>query len=94
MVHVGGNYNKKRYQQGICVRRGFGVCNNYSNTNQSNSESNRVLKTIQKQANKSKRNLGYIRVIIEKRIGNEYPKNKKIKFYFNDYNFINCVIKL
>lgn len=85
---------KKGTNRASASEGGFGVCNNYSNTNQSNSESNRVLKTIQKQANKSKRNLGYIRVIIEKRIGNEYPKNKKIKFYFNDYNFINCVIKL
>lgn len=58
----------------------FGICNpGNSSSNPSNSYSNEMLNTIQKQADKSKTNPGHIRVIIDKREGDEFPKNKDIE---------------
>tara|TARA_R110002049_G_scaffold286226_1_gene467888 strand:+ start:2895 stop:3947 length:1053 start_codon:yes stop_codon:yes gene_type:complete len=79
MIHVGGNYDKNGSNRVAASEGCFGVCNdNNSSTNQSNSYSNNILKTIQNQADKSVTNPGHIRVVIEKREGNEYPKTKKI----------------
>ena len=79
MVHVGGNYEYKGNNKVAASEGCFGICNpGNSSSKPSNSYSNNVLNTIQNQANKSQTNPGHIRVIIEKRTGNEYPTTKKI----------------
>lgn len=79
MIHVGGNYEKNGKNRVAASEGCFGVCNpGNSSSNQSNNYSNNILNTIQDQANKSQTNPGHIRVIIEKREGNEYPTTKKI----------------
>lgn len=78
MVHVAGNYDYKGQNKVAASLGCFGVCNTgNSSSNPANSHSNSVLSTIQDQANKSQTNPGHIRVIIEKREGNEYPTTKK-----------------
>ncbi|MBW2963121.1 hypothetical protein KW502_15200, partial [Mesonia sp. JHPTF-M18] len=79
MIHVGGNYNKYG-ENGVAASEGcFGICNpGNSSSNQSNTYSNNILNAIQNQADKSETNPGHIRVIIEKREGNEYPTTKEL----------------
>jgi hypothetical protein len=80
MIHVGGNYEKGGQNRVAASEGCFGVCNpNNSSFNQSNTYSNNVLNKIQQQADKSQTNPGHIRVVIQKREGNEYPTSKKIK---------------
>ncbi len=79
MIHVGGNYDKNGKNRVAASEGCFGVCNpGNSSSNQSNTYSNNILNTIQGQANKSQTNPGHIRVVIEKREGNEFPTTKKI----------------
>lgn len=79
MIHVGGNYQKKGKNRVAASEGCFGVCNpGNSSSNPSNSYSNNVLNKIQNQADKSKTNPGHIRIILEKKEGNEYPTTKKI----------------
>gem|GEM_PF-2020843 len=79
MIHVGGNYEKNGKNRVAASEGCFGICNpGNSSSNQSNTYSNNILNTIQQQADKSQTNPGHIRVILEKREGNEYPTTKKI----------------
>ena len=79
MIHVGSNYDRNGKSKVAASEGCFGVCNpGNSSSNPSNSFTNSVLGTIEKQANKSKTNPGHIRVILEKRNGNEFPKTKPL----------------
>ncbi|WP_262494369.1 RHS repeat-associated core domain-containing protein [Flavobacterium cucumis] len=79
MIHVGGNYDYNGSSKVAASEGCFGIVNNNnSSTNTSNTETNNVLSAIQTQANKSQSNPGHIRVIIEKRVGNEYPTSQKV----------------
>ena len=79
MIHVGGNYDKGGNNRIAASEGCFGICNaGNSSSNQSNTYSNTILNTIQEQANRSQTNPGHIRVIIEKREGNEFPSIKNI----------------
>ncbi len=88
MIHVGGNYDKNGNIRIAASEGCFGILNlGNSGSNPSNNYSNNILNTIQNQANKNQTNPGHIRVIIEKREGNEYPKTKKI---INNRCYIFC----
>ena len=72
---VSGNYEQNGRSKVAASLGCFEVCNpNNSSSNPANDYSNSVLKTIQDQANKSQEKSGHIRVIIENREGDEYPK--------------------
>jgi RHS repeat-associated protein len=79
MIHVGGNYQKGGNNRVAASEGCFGICNpGNSSSKPSNNYSNNILTKIKAQANKSQTNPGHIRVIIEKREGNEYPTTKKV----------------
>ncbi|MEM9884715.1 MAG: RHS repeat-associated core domain-containing protein [Bacteroidota bacterium] len=79
MIHVGGNYQKGGNNRVAASEGCFGICNpGNSSSKPSNNYSNNILTKIEAQANKSQTNPGHIRVIIEKREGNEYPTTKKV----------------
>lgn len=80
MLHVGGNYEKDGKNKVAASEGCFGIVNpNNSSSNQSNDYSNNILKAIINQANNSQVKPGHIRVIIEKREGNDYPKTKTVR---------------
>jgi RHS repeat-associated protein len=90
MIHVGGNYDKNGSNTVAASEGCFGIVNpNNSSSNQSNQQSNNVLNTVVNQANKSKENPGHIRIIIEKRNENEYPKTKTVPYIYN-----NCIFNI
>lgn len=77
-LHVGGIYNHADGSSSYAAFEGcFGVTNETNSAkNPSNNYSNRVLRSIIEQANKSKSNKGKIEVIIEKRSSNERISTK------------------
>ena len=79
MIHVGGNHEKAGKTKVAASEGCFGIVNSgNSKSKTSNTHSNDILTKIKNQADKSKTAPGHIRVIIQKREDNEYPKTKKI----------------